>query len=152
MPTGYTASVQSGETTPLPQRLRRRRAKGWRKPEGAVIVDRTSRFGNPFEVGRDGTRAQVVSQFAILMQGYIAPGHRVDLAVQEAAYWRIRHNLDLLRGRDLVCPCALDGKPCHADVLIELANVERPSLDRFWADPPRPQILFCIDSEKDRQP
>jgi len=29
-----------------------------------------------------------------------------------------------LAGRDLACWCPLDG-PCHADVLIEIANVSR---------------------------
>jgi Domain of unknown function (DUF4326) len=35
-----------------PRRLQRRRTGGFRKPAGAVIVDRTSSWGNPFEVGR----------------------------------------------------------------------------------------------------
>jgi len=36
----------------VPRRLQRRRTRGWRKPAGSVIVDRTSRWGNPFAVGR----------------------------------------------------------------------------------------------------
>lgn len=36
----------------MPKRIQRSRKKGWRKPEGAVIVDRTSRFGNPFAIGK----------------------------------------------------------------------------------------------------
>ncbi len=32
----------------MPKRIQRRRTKGWRLPENTVIVDRTSRFGNPF--------------------------------------------------------------------------------------------------------
>jgi hypothetical protein len=31
------------------------------------------------------------------------------------------HWLDVLRGHDLACWCPLD-KPCHADVLLRLAN------------------------------
>lgn len=31
-----------------PQRIQLRRTKGWRKPEGAVIVSRPSPYGNPF--------------------------------------------------------------------------------------------------------
>ena len=34
---------------------------------------------------------------------------------------RIRENLPELRGKNLACWCALD-KPCHADVLLEIAN------------------------------
>jgi hypothetical protein len=33
-------------------------------------------------------------------------------------------SLDELRGRDLACWCPLD-EPCHADVLLEIANAER---------------------------
>ncbi len=32
-----------------------------------------------------------------------------------------------LRGKDLACWCALD-QPCHADVLLELANKPRPNV------------------------
>jgi hypothetical protein len=33
----------------------------------------------------------------------------------------IRERIEQLRGKDLVCWCALNN-PCHADVLLELAN------------------------------
>jgi Domain of unknown function (DUF4326) len=42
-----TTATDSG-----PRRLQRRRARGWRKPAEAVNVDGTSRWGNPFAVGR----------------------------------------------------------------------------------------------------
>ena len=32
-----------------PQRIQRKRTRGWRMPEGAVYVGRGSKFGNPFE-------------------------------------------------------------------------------------------------------
>ncbi len=32
----------------LPSRIQRKRIRGWRKPDNAVIVDRTSKWGNPF--------------------------------------------------------------------------------------------------------
>lgn len=34
--------------TKTPVRIQRKRIKGWRKPANTVIVDRTSRWGNPF--------------------------------------------------------------------------------------------------------
>lgn len=34
-----------------PQRIQRKRTKGWRMPEGAVYVGRPSRWGNPWSVG-----------------------------------------------------------------------------------------------------
>lgn len=91
-----------------PQRVHRRRSKGWKKPEGAVYVGRGSKWGNPYDVakyGRDG---------AVIL-------YRNDLANSWAGadiYDRIRAEL---AGKDLMCWCSLDQK-CHADVLLELAN------------------------------
>jgi hypothetical protein len=34
-----------------PQRIQLRRTKGWRKPEGAIVVARPQRWGNPFRIG-----------------------------------------------------------------------------------------------------
>ena len=38
----------------MPQRIQLRRAKGWRLPEGAIVVSRPSKFGNPWRVKREG--------------------------------------------------------------------------------------------------
>jgi hypothetical protein len=102
----------------MPKRIQRRRTKGWRMPEGAAVyVGRPSRWGNfvrPGEIGADGkpyTRQQAV-----------------DLYRRATRFWT-EDQLPLapLRGHDLVCWCPLtypDGSPypCHADVLLELAN------------------------------
>lgn len=49
-----------------PKRIQRRRVKGWRLPPGAKIVDRSSRWGNPFAVRRrnmcDVTTARTVTK------------------------------------------------------------------------------------------
>lgn len=90
-----------------PRRIQRSRAKGWRKPDGAIIVDRTSRWGNPYRVGIDATsNAEAVGMFRRYLAG------RPDLVN------KIRQEL---RGHDLVCFCDL-AQPCHADVLLALAN------------------------------
>ena len=86
-----------------PKRIQRRRTKGWRKPEGAVNVTRPGPYGNPF-TGPDP--AQAVASFRV---------YAVDRAAREPKW------LEPLRRRDLMCFCPLDA-PCHADVLIELAN------------------------------
>ncbi len=97
---------------PVPRRIQRSRGKGWRMPEGAVYVGRPSRWGNPqrFEwfFGFAG-RAAVVGSYRIYIQERLALNSK----------W-----LAPLRGRDLVCWCPLD-QPCHADVLLEVANESR---------------------------
>jgi hypothetical protein len=91
----------------MPARIQLRRSKGWRKPAGAVVVARPSRWGNPFRVGVDGDRVACVAAYRwALEQG--------ELPFTIAAVRRE------LAGRDLACWCPLD-QPCHADVLMEVA-------------------------------
>lgn len=96
----------------MPQRIQRKRVKGWRKPAGAMVVDRSTNWGNPYEAKYLGAdRALLVG----LYRDWIKSG--------EARF--VIKNIDRLRGKDLVCWCPLD-QPCHADVLLELANRAEP--------------------------
>lgn len=104
-----------------PARIQLRRTKGWRKPAGAVVVARPSKWGNPFRVGDEA-----VAHFAYGSKPIVIwPDLAVVLyrsALDEGA---LRVSLEDVRrelaGRDLACWCPLDA-PCHADVLLELAN------------------------------
>lgn len=89
-----------------PKRIQRRRTKGWRMPKNAVYVGRPSIFGNPFP----GDLPQFKRWLAGQVRG--AGGLRRIALID-----RLRE----LRGKDLACWCPLD-KPCHADVLLEIAN------------------------------
>ena len=102
----------------MPERIRLHRTRGWRKPAGAVVVARPSRWGNPWRVDPTGAtpwsvadRATAVARFRELMSG-------VDVSVDYPSREEIRA---ALAGRDLACWCPLDG-PCHGDVLLEIAN------------------------------
>lgn len=77
-----------------------------RVPADAVYVGRPTIWGNPYVIGRDGDRDEVIRKY----REYVT--HRPDLLAR----------LPELRGKDLVCWCA--PKPCHADILLELANSE----------------------------
>ncbi len=92
-------SNPSGSSSP---RVLNKRLDG--VPEGAVYIGRGSKWGNPFRIGRDGDRAEVIAEYALW------------LTAQEHL-WRA---LDELRGRDLVCYCA--PAMCHGDILLALAN------------------------------
>lgn len=118
----------------MPQRIQLSRRKGWRKPEGAVVVARPTRWGNPFALDIWG-RAKSVELFRNTARGIWNPStlktvHDGDLqfAYQQHTGWLKHlggHPLELARselaGRDLACWCPLD-QPCHADVLLDLAN------------------------------
>ena len=122
----------------MPKRIQRKRAKGWRLPAGAVCVDRTTKWGNPFVVGRDATRAGCVNLYRLLAEGYLACSFKnVTPEAQRAARLAMAAASTELRGKDLACYCSLDG-PCHADILLALANGlplgPAPELDRIGAD------------------
>lgn len=105
-----------------PIRIQLSRRKGWRMPPNTVKVDRTTKWGNPFIVGTDGTREKCVELFRILLGGRLVLTRCPECPDAQRAYSRhARRNLRHLRGKNLACWCPLDA-PCHADVLLEIAN------------------------------
>ncbi len=69
-----------------------------------VYVGRPSKWGNPFVIGRDGSRDEVIAKY----RAWIVRQPALMAALPE------------LRSRNLLCWCSPES--CHADVLIELAN------------------------------
>ena len=114
-------------TLNLPQRIQRKRTKGWRMPEGAIYVGRGSKWGNPFKVGAPVPKVWLHMEFdrtdTIKYLGDIPVtdhSEAVRLYKKYAAPTAddcVTH----LSGEDLACWCPLD-KPCHADVLLCMAN------------------------------
>ncbi|ULB10701.1 DUF4326 domain-containing protein [Cereibacter azotoformans] len=139
----------------MSKRIQLSRAKGWRMPPGAVKVDRSTKWGNPWVPGQRASfrwpmnvspwfsvathisiealsSEEAVQAFRrFLVHG--DPGTDL-LPVNLTAQGRHQLALDLhirrerifseagqLRGRDLACWCP-PGSPCHADVLLEIAN------------------------------
>lgn len=100
-----------------PQRIQRRRTRGWRMPDGAVYVGRPTKWGNPFRVVESTPRAEAVERYRALLR---ADG-RLSVDGWEYFYPSISQARAELADRDLVCWCPLD-QPCHADVLLEVAN------------------------------
>lgn len=76
-----------------------------KKEKHDVYIGRPSKWGNPYEIGKDGTREEVIMKYV----GYLA--RHPDL-IEEA-------KLEL-KDKTLGCWCA--PKACHGDVLLEVAN------------------------------
>lgn len=89
-----------------PVRIQRQRIKGWKMPENTVSVCRPGRWGNPFRVSKAYTAQEAVEHYRRQMPEFTKEAARRELA-----------------GRNLACFCKL-GEPCHADVLLEIANAE----------------------------
>jgi hypothetical protein len=109
----------------MAKRIQIRRAKGWRLPDGAVTVDRTTPWGNPFVVGRDGTRDECVRLHRLLLGGLFDIKAKVSITEQVAAWHYAVDHIHELVGRDLACVCGPG--PCHADTLLEAAAVDHQS-------------------------
>jgi len=109
-----------------PRRIQLKRTRGWRKPTGVISVCRPSVFGNPFTFsaaeGSGQTRQGAVLAFRDWLSGN---PWACGTDLYEAKRLAILSRLYELRGRDLACWCPLD-TPCHADVLIDLANRPEP--------------------------
>lgn len=105
MDSAHEPQATAGEHT-KPRRVQLSRQKGWRMPENTVKVDRTTKWGNDFIMAHEGTRELAVTS------------HREQATAQAEAF---PNYFEPLRGKNLACWCPLD-KPCHADVLLELAN------------------------------
>lgn len=91
------------------ERIHLSRAKGWKLPPNTVVVARPGRWGNPFRVGDFGIPDQTaaVQRYREWLDGRVF-GPQVPY-------------LPDLRGKNLACWCR-PGTPCHADVLLEIAN------------------------------
>lgn len=122
--------MNEAKPSALPHRIQRKRTKGWKMPENTIAVTRPGKFGNPFRVG---------GWFAMDTMGMswceATPGFEDDRftlletaeqAVQMFREYRqkyplLKSDIEELRGKDLACWCKI-GQPCHADVLLEIAN------------------------------
>ena len=85
---------------------------------GAVFIGRPGPYGNPFIIGKHGTRQEVIDAYE-------------DMLLRSGKIMQIRREL---KGKDLACFCA--PLPCHGDVLLRYANREDWNyLDEYFEVP-----------------
>jgi hypothetical protein len=104
----------------IPARITLSRAKGWRLQDvapGAVKVDRTTKWGNPWPIGEAGPDGRIAPD------ALGAVGMFEDMLADPERRAQVGYPADLspLRGKPLACWCK-PGCPCHADILLRLAN------------------------------
>jgi hypothetical protein len=132
----------------MAKRVQLRRTKGWRLPPGCIVVARPTRWGNVFVVGQGAVtysgpilgptagnydpkdrrwadQAQMRQREGLTAAEAVAL-YRMDLldtlkTGDEETAVELSDALVALRGHDLACWCDL-AAPCHADVLLEIAN------------------------------
>ena len=107
-----------------PIRVQLSRKKGARLPPNTVNVARPTKWGNPYVVGIDGDAAHCIAEYRRMLIGEPMVSWPKDPQAAEAALHFAPGDFDAqeeLRGKNLACWCKLSD-PCHADVLLELAN------------------------------
>lgn len=72
-----------------------------------IYIGRPSKWGNPFEIGRDGTREEVIRKY--------------DEWIKSQT--ELLSLLGELKGKVLGCWCS--PKPCHGDILVRLIKEEK---------------------------
>ena len=92
----------------------KRQPRVWNKrdpdcPKDAVYVGRPTKWGNPFVLGKDGSRTQDIEKYRCYILDHV---YTSDLFMAD---------INELRGKDLVCWCAPES--CHADILLKMANL-----------------------------
>ena len=97
----------------VPVRVQLSRKKGWKMPPNTVKVARPTAWGNPFLVSEHGQQG-AVNRFRDYIEGMVCEPS-------------VAASLNELRGKNLACWCKIvdqhgNAVPCHADVLLELAN------------------------------
>jgi len=73
--------------------------------ENSVYIGRPTKYGNPFKIGRDGTRNEVIEKYKNWLFEH---PELIESAKRELA------------GKNLICSCA--PQACHGDILLVVAN------------------------------
>jgi hypothetical protein len=110
----------------MPERVQLKRTKGWRMPENTVKVTRPGKYGNPFAIGKPAPRC-----YERFHRGIVEDASQAVALFRRALTYEMARAaptsdmvIDMvadLHGKNLACFCKI-GEPCHADVLLELAN------------------------------
>ena len=115
-----------------PKRIQRKRTKGWRMPKDAVYVGRGTKWGNPYRVGDPSAYWMGPGLFSLnrpdpvprMDAEHVVDIYRAGLVTGHFAVTPDDVRAELA-GKDLACWCK-ETDPCHADVLLELANGDTP--------------------------
>lgn len=110
----------------MAERIQRKRNKGWRMPANTISVTRPGRWGNPLKL-KPGTVTANTREDVILSYRKWLDGSN-NIGIIPPTYEEIREQL---AGKNLACFCKL-GSPCHADVLLEIANSYKELVYEDW--------------------
>jgi hypothetical protein len=108
----------------MPKRIQIRRTPDWQWPPNAVFVGSRTKWANPFVMGG------ITKPYAPRTKENMMPIVELVDEFRRYAEKKYRENpswVDPLIDKDLLCYCP-PNKPCHADVLLELAKRRKEEL------------------------
>ena len=106
--TGRSDEAETATVVNMKHRPDLRAALDGADEHGDVVrIDRRTRWGNPFLIGRHGSREEVIERYRAWLWGKLRKG---EIQVAELA---------ALNGKTLACHC--HPLPCHGDVLVKAA-------------------------------
>lgn len=88
-----------------------------RKGARGVYIGRPSVLGNPFQIGPDGTRAEVIEKYRSWIESEVRTQPDGPVA-RELDRLRARHE----RGETVTLVCWCAPAPCHGDVIRDLIS------------------------------
>lgn len=97
-----------------------------------IYIGRPSKWGNPFEIGKDGTREDVVKKYK-------------EWVVTQSDLMSSLHEL-----KDKTIACWCSPSACHGDVLAELADKEENNVEMHVRVFPLYQNGQCSEEEKEK--
>lgn len=113
--------------TDQPKRIRLRRTRGWRKPPGAIVVARPTKWGNPYTLNEmklvypGDTPAELRAKIVSDLRGLIEGRWDRHEGRHSSSYPSVDEIVAELAGHDLACWCP-DDQDCHASLLLAIAN------------------------------
>ena len=92
-----------------------------------VDISRTSKWGNPFVIGRDGNRTEVITKYLEWLVEWVTNGKEIEINGFNNR-WVCEH-VHELKGNRLGCWCVHGSVDfvrvdvvCHGEILMELAE------------------------------
>lgn len=110
-----------------------------KKEKFDVLVDRTTPFGNPFVIGVDGNRSEVIDKHIDWLYEWITNNHLIIISGMSNRW--VTEHLHELKGRVLGCWCGK--KDCHAKTLAALADALVIRTPHKWRECKCGECYFC---------
>ena len=104
-----------------PKRIQRKRSAGWKMPPNTKCVTRGTKFGNPFPVPPHPPERKGEAHLVTVNLFEAAVRFHDHFGLPSAIGLPTIAEIKTLRGFNLACYCR-PGLPCHADVLLRIAN------------------------------